>query len=1110
MTDVSVERPDTERELGYLKDFQRLSVDTVFRRMYLDTRPTRRFLVADEVGLGKTLVARGLIARTIDHLWDTVKRIDIVYLCSNSDIARQNVRRLTPSGISGASIASRITLLPLETHDFKSRKVNVIALTPGTSLNLKGNLGLKRERALLLHILAPHWNLDRTGASRLFAGNASLQRFKAFVRDFEEYEDVDPDLRQSFIDALDAYCDDAASKGEQTIRQRVESLVAEFKSEARPSRELILRRTGIIGELRQVLARSCIRALQPDLIVLDEFQRFKELLDGEGPAGEMAKHLFEYKDSSTETRVLLLSATPYKMYTVQDDAGNEDHYADFLRTARFLFADDVGASVRLGELLQKFREQIFKLGQEGTNDLTVIRDAIEASLRSVMVRTERLALTPDRSGMLVEKDVGKICIQARDASNYASVQTLARLVDSADTMEYWKAAPWLLNFMEQYKLRSDIDELIEEPQQSREFVKAISVGSVSLMAFEDVASFKRLDPAHARLRWLIEHALDGGLWKLLWLPPTLPYYQLGTPFADVGVQSPTKTLLFSAWRVVPRVVAAILSHEAERRMYVASEGETADLQGAPDRLGNLLQITRKEQRAAGLTVLAMMYPSSWLAQTCDPIEMAASFVNVHGQIPTLDDLLAEAERRLAPALERITRATPERATPDESWYWAAPILLDRANGSVGAEWFDRELAGLWAATESHTSSIRADEIEEEEDPPAGQDEGESDSTAINDLVERVRQTARGDLPRGVPPKDLLHTLALAAVAGPATVSLRAFGRVAGDLVLSNVIARDAAARVGASFRTLFNQPDSTAGVRATGTDGQDYWKQCLEYCANGCLQSVLDEYVHLLVGEAGVFGKSPDEIVTAVAGYVSDVVGLRRARVGAKNIVVANGKVTTTTAAFRSRFAMRFGEERADEAGDKVRADEVRKAFNSPFWPFVLATTSVGQEGLDFHQYCHRVVHWNLPPNPVDLEQREGRVHRFKGHAVRKNVAQRHPKVWYGIQSGDPWEETFAEAKRGRLAGENDLVPYWVYTAPNGATIERYVPCYPLSRDIERFKSLKDSLVLYRMVFGQPRQEELLSYLARVVPPERIPLLAEQLKISLAPRANGPRADATI
>jgi len=46
-----------------LKDFQRDTVEYVFQRMYLDAPPAHRFLVADEVGLGKTLVAKGLIAR---------------------------------------------------------------------------------------------------------------------------------------------------------------------------------------------------------------------------------------------------------------------------------------------------------------------------------------------------------------------------------------------------------------------------------------------------------------------------------------------------------------------------------------------------------------------------------------------------------------------------------------------------------------------------------------------------------------------------------------------------------------------------------------------------------------------------------------------------------------------------------------------------------------------------------------------------------------------------------------------------------------------------------------------------------------------------------------
>ncbi|MGR3479930.1 helicase-related protein [Salipiger marinus] len=82
---------------------------------------------------------------------------------------------------------------------------------------------------------------------------------------------------------------------------------------------------------------------------------------------------------------------------------------------------------------------------------------------------------------------------------------------------------------------------------------------------------------------------------------------------------------------------------------------------------------------------------------------------------------------------------------------------------------------------------------------------------------------------------------------------------------------------------------------------------------------------------------------------------------------------------------MRLDQNGDDETGVN-RTGLVRTAFNSPFKPFVLASTSVGQEGLDFHPYCHRIFHWKLPGKPVDMEQREGRVHRYKNHAVRLNL----------------------------------------------------------------------------------------------------------------------------
>ena len=60
---MSTQKIDVAAAMSGLKDFQRRTVDYVFNRMYLDERPTRRFLVADEVGLGKTMVARGIIAK---------------------------------------------------------------------------------------------------------------------------------------------------------------------------------------------------------------------------------------------------------------------------------------------------------------------------------------------------------------------------------------------------------------------------------------------------------------------------------------------------------------------------------------------------------------------------------------------------------------------------------------------------------------------------------------------------------------------------------------------------------------------------------------------------------------------------------------------------------------------------------------------------------------------------------------------------------------------------------------------------------------------------------------------------------------------------------------
>jgi len=295
-------------------------------------------------------------------------------------------------------------------------------------------------------------------------------------------------------------------------------------------------------------------------------------------------------------------------------------------------------------------------------------------------------------------------------------------------------------------------------------------------------------------------------------------------------------------------------------------------------------------------------------------------------------------------------------------------------------------------------------------------------------------------------------------------------------------------RMSRPFIRLFNLPTSIAllrGLYALESQGaQAYWRQVLDYCLDGGLQAVLDEYVHFLKESEGLFSHERGKAAHRISEATADALSLRAASLYIDKIDLngSSKSLSRSTKKMRTNFAVMLSDKKSEERQSENRISQVRRAFNSPFWPFVLATTSIGQEGLDFHAYCHAVVHWNLPSNPVDLEQREGRIHRFKGHAIRKNLAAKYGLSKIGFNDADPWEALFMAGKRDRKGGSGDLVPFWIY--PEGedgieqcAKIERYVPALPLSRDKERLIELQRSLAIYRMVFGQSRQEDLVKFL---------------------------------
>ncbi|GII25699.1 helicase [Planosporangium mesophilum] len=1019
--------------LAGLTAFQQATVAHVADRFY-GPEPSTRFLVADETGLGKSLVARGVIARAIEHLQDdsSVDRIDIVYVCSNADIADQNIRRLDVTGDPHLPFASRLTLLPkhsarladADRHRF-TKPVNLVSFTPATSFEMGWQTGKSEERAMLFLLLADMLDLDgyrRTAALRLLQGGVtSLDRFAGTVARLEAelVRGVDPVVMKAFRKAV-----------RRGLGREFEALVEEMGRRRSVPDELRHDVRTLIGRLRGELARVSVHTLEPDLVILDEFQRFRHLLDPEsgGEAAELAHHLFEYGDA----RVLLLSATPYKPFTyVEESLAGDDHHRDFLQTLRFLANGRSGLSADdVAENLAAYRHAAVTGAP-----LEHLTARLRAQLLRVMSRTERPQLGND--GMLVEHLTTAASVEEKDLLGYVALREVARAVDGQLALDYWKSAPYFINFMDGYQLADKVRKALDDPD------RALTLGPLLRRTQRiDPSAVRRFDPVdmgNARLRQLADETVAPGWWRLLWVPPSLPYTAFEGPYAEPFAEQVTKRLVFSSWAATPTAVAALLSYDVERRL---AEGSrlAENTPAARRRIATRLSYRLDSGRPAAMTSLALFWPTPGLARAADPLAWAR-------REPDRTLTASELEQAIAGQLAaHLPAGDDAQSGGGEAWYWASQL-----------SWPDSLPAGLDRDTIIAALGGTATD-EDSGDDPTG-------LAAHVDVALRARANAL-DLPAR--PNDLAVTLAAIGAHSPGNIAWRALGRLLNSQTAVTPEGHWRAAAVLASgLRSLFSRLEATLLLDQLLPE-EVYWRAVLRYCAWGNLQAALDEYLHHLALD-GTAGSLDDGKLIDLADRARNAISLRPSRYEAFDPLNPDRPIP-----FTSRFALRFGNKRQTDEGG--RHSEVRQSFNSPFWPFVLATTSVGQEGIDFHWWSHAVTHWNTPANPVDFEQREGRVHRYAGHAVRRNITHRHRKSILTSEDPNPWAAAYAAAT-DETANLGDFAPHWIYPGP--ARIERHIAPYPLSGDIARLERLKRDVALYRLTFGQPRQEDMIELLRR-------------------------------
>ena len=855
---------DTDQVLAGLKDFQRATVEHAFHRLFDAPDSTRRFLVADEVGLGKTMVARGVVARAIDRLdRDGVGRIDIVYICSNGDIAAQNVRKLDVTG-TGAARASRLTLLAKQVHDLRDQALNLVALTPGTSFQQSGGAGRADERVLLYWLLREAWLLgDRAAPKNVLQGWVrSAEDFRYRLRAFDRTK-IDAGIADEFVRTLDHRIAKEAAEGHPSIRERFDVLCYEFgRTRARVPHDQTRRRDALIGELRGLLAAACVEALEPDLVILDEFQRFRHLLvdDPDSEAASLARALFDWErpESGEHARVLLLSATPYRALTVAGDGGDDDHHEDFLATVRFL-ADSHAPADELRGLLREYQRGLYGDAPEASEQLRTIRVDIEALLTRYIARTERIGAAGQHDAML--RHVPRIA--SPTPARPAPIPARAGRRPRAGSARRHRA-------VEERPISPELPRRLQAAQPLRRGVQGGRPGSGArgsaqhdegrLARSREAAGLRgrrSRRAAHARARQGRDRqrgmavAVDPALNALL-----RARGRVRTSGAK-GLHKAARLLRVARRPAcsgrpaqLPRRAAARARSRPRARRTRQSAGQ-ASATGSPSRSG----------RTNGAPACQRSHCSTRRRRSptvADPRAFA-----IDHREGAIAELLTWAREQIAPLLDRLPPGAAE-GDVDERWYWAAPLMLD----ALVDWWAHPDLAAEWTDWDKRASA---------------------QDSRWQEHVELARSAADGTLEPtlGRRPDDLPDVLARFAIGGPGTLALRALTRVTG-LPASSLDARLAAARGSrgrfADCSTRPRQPRCCAPAARRRED--TYWREVMRHCIDGCLQAVLDEHAHVLMESEGATNEPAEEAAATVADAMIRALALRASRVNYSHLAV--------------------------------------------------------------------------------------------------------------------------------------------------------------------------------------------------------------------------------
>ena len=394
----------------------------------------------------------------------------------------------------------------------------------------------------------------------------------------------------------------------------------------------------------------------------------------------------------------------------------------------------------------------------GNTTVLAAKKTAEDALYQHICRTERVSAKECADMIDAEAVKDHLRITAADIRAYMQAEKVLEDIHLAGhvPVDYVKSCPYLLSFMQDYKLKRDVKKYFQANPRELSVLNRDGLW-LKRQTFD---CYEEIDPGNARLAQVQERVFQQNAEKLLWVPPSRPYYPLSGAFA--GTEHFTKTLIFSSWEMVPRMLSCMLSYEAERRTIgvLAKESTSREARYFHERNKRFptarLRFTGTKTAPKTMTLLCLIYPSEFLADCYDPIDAMNKGMNLLQIEMSVKEKLVEA----------LYRFRPEKQTGhvDYRWYYLLPLMLD-----------EDAYVKAWFGCEKHLL-----DYDKEDDNEQKQTSLPLHFKTLRNLYEQHRPGNGKEL--GRMPDDLLDVLTTMAIASPAICALRTYQRYAGKRI----------------------------------------------------------------------------------------------------------------------------------------------------------------------------------------------------------------------------------------------------------------------------------------------------------------------------------------